>query len=78
MRRKLILVSMLFAIFFANMMPFVIHVSAEQTTKLLMDPPSIIDESLTPCNNITLTVQISDVTNLLATNSESTIETLCL
>ena len=64
MRRKLILVSMLFAIFFANMMPFVIHVSAEQTTKLLMDPPSIIDESLTPCNNITLTVQISDVTNL--------------
>ena len=64
MRRKRILVSMLFTIFFANMMPFVIHVSAQQTTKLLIEPPSIIDESLTPCNNITLTVQVSDVTNL--------------
>jgi len=63
-RKSIIITSICFAVLFANIMPLTKVFAA--TTTLTLEPASIIDETKTPYNNITLTVNIADVVNLYA------------
>jgi len=65
MHRKLIAVSVCLALLLVNMIPFVAKVSAA-TTRLYIDPDSIINESLTPGTSFNVTIKVSDVSDMFA------------
>jgi hypothetical protein len=64
MNKKYLVSSICLALLFANFLPLV-RVFANPTT-LKLDPASIVDETKTPGNSITLAVNVVDVTNLYA------------
>jgi len=65
MHRRFIAVSICLALLLVNTIPFVTKVSAA-TTRLYIDPDSIIDESMVPGTSFNLTIKVSDVVNLYA------------
>jgi len=65
MHRRFIAVSVCLALLLVSTIPFVAKVSAA-TTKLYIDPDSIIDESMVPGTSFNLTIKVSDVVNLFA------------
>lgn len=65
MHRKLVVTSICLALLLACVLPFAAKVFAV-TTKLQLDPPSIVDETQTPGKNITITVKVADVVNMFA------------
>jgi len=65
MHRRFIAVSICLALLLVNTIPFVTKVSAA-TTRLYIDPDSIIDELKIPGTSFNLTVIVSDVADLFA------------
>jgi len=65
MHRKFIAVTVCLALLLVSMIPFVAKVSAA-TTKLYIDPDSIVNESLTPGTSFNITVKVSDVVDMFA------------
>jgi hypothetical protein len=65
MHRRFIAVSICLALLLVNTIPFVTKVSAA-TTRLYIDPNSIIDESMVPGTSFNITIKVSDVVNLYA------------
>jgi hypothetical protein len=61
--RKSLVAFLLLAILTTSAIPLFSRVSAA-TTSYAIDPPSLVDEALTPCNNITVTVEVLNVTDL--------------
>ncbi len=54
------------AILLLSMIPFIQRSSAQVTPTLLIDPPSIVDETLTPGNTVVFHIAVADVANLYA------------
>lgn len=65
MHKKIVVTSICLALLLASVLPFVAKVSAA-TTKLQINPPSIVDETLTPGKNITIAVKVADATDMFA------------
>jgi len=65
MHRKSIAVTICLALLLVSMIPLVAKVSAA-TTKLYINPDSIVNESLTPGTSFNITVKISDVADMFA------------
>ena len=63
-RKSIIVTSICLAMLLANILPLTKVFGAATTLRL--DPASIIDETQTPGNNITLTLNVTDVVNLYA------------
>ena len=63
--QRFIAVSICLALLLVNTIPFITKVSAA-TTRLYIDPNSIIDELMIPGTSFNLTVKVGDVTNLFA------------
>ena len=65
MHRRFIAVNICLALLLVNTIPFVTKVSAA-TTRLYIDPNSIIDELMVPGTSFNLTIKVTDVVNLFA------------
>src|SRR4030042_1790624 len=65
MHRKFIAVTVCLALLLVSMIPFVAKVSAA-TTRLYIDPDSIVNESLIPGTSFNITVKVSDVVDMFA------------
>jgi hypothetical protein len=66
MLKQLPLVSFLIVLLSISVVCPVPKASAPSTTELFIDPSSIVDETLTPSKNFTITVKVADVVDLFA------------
>ncbi len=63
---KKFVVSCIIAVLFINTLPFAFAMSLAATPRIFVDPASVVDETLTPGNNLVLTIRLNDVENFFA------------